>query len=54
MLDFNKYVDRHGEFWVQGIIEQIERVEGICATANVTLEYRWQALCLAMILPTSK
>jgi hypothetical protein len=36
MLDFEKYVTRHGESWVQSVIEQIERADGIRG--------RWNAL----------
>jgi len=44
MPEFDKYVMRHGEFWVQNIIEQIERMEGICHKFPMTLEARWNAL----------
>jgi len=44
MLDFQKYIDRHGEFGVQALIERIERNEGICANIHVSLEERWNAL----------
>jgi len=46
MLDFNKYVDRHGEYGVLAIIEQIERIEGINGRHSESLETRWQALML--------
>ena len=43
MLDFEKYVARHGEFGVQAIIERWERYEGIRSSAGVPLEDRWMA-----------
>lgn len=46
MINFDKYVARHGEFGVQAIIERIERYEGIRASidAPLPLEERWNAL----------
>ncbi len=44
MLDFNKYLMRYGEFGVQAIIEQIERVDGIRRTTVMSLEERWEVL----------
>jgi hypothetical protein len=44
MLDFDKYLMRHGEYWVQTIIEQIERNDGIRALAGMSLEQRWDAV----------
>lgn len=46
MLDFGVYVARYGEFGVQGLIEMIERREGIRANddAPLPLEDRWNAL----------
>lgn len=44
MLDFEKYVARHGEFGVQAIVETIERKEGIRHTEALPLEVRWNAL----------
>lgn len=44
MLDFDKYVARHGEFGVQALIERIERYEGIRASIGISLEERWNAL----------
>jgi len=44
MLDFEKYVTRHGESWVQSVIEQIERADGIRGRIEVSLEDRWNAL----------
>lgn len=43
MLDFQSYINRHGEFGVQAIVERIERYEGIRASA-LSLEDRWNAL----------
>ena len=46
MLDFSTYVARHGEFGVQGLIEMIERREGIRADFDtpLSLEERWNAV----------
>ena len=44
MPDFNGYVARHGESWVQGIIEEIERKEGLRGAAGLSLEERWTSL----------
>jgi hypothetical protein len=44
MLDFEKYVARHGEFGVQAIVETIERNEGIRDAAVLSLEERWNVL----------
>jgi hypothetical protein len=44
MLDFDRYVARHGEFSVQAIIETIERKEGIRHAELLPLEQRWNAL----------
>jgi hypothetical protein len=44
MIDFEKYVARHGEFGVQAIVENIERKEGIRYTDVIPLEQRWNAL----------
>lgn len=44
MPDFETYVARHGEGWVQHLIEQIERIEGIRYRMAVPLEERWSAL----------
>ena len=44
MLDFNKYLMRHGEFWVQALIEHLERYEGIRSNPVIALEDRWNAL----------
>ena len=44
MLDFNRYVARHGEFGAQAIIERLERYEGIRANIMMSLEDRWNAL----------
>jgi len=44
MPDFEKYVARHGEGWVQHLVEQIERIEGIKYRIAIPLEERWSAL----------
>ncbi|MDD3183654.1 MAG: hypothetical protein PHD48_12760 [Alphaproteobacteria bacterium] len=44
MPDFHNFIMRHGEFVAQYIIEQIERIEGICSDNSVSLEQRWAAL----------
>ncbi|MDD3289224.1 MAG: hypothetical protein PHX43_09545 [Alphaproteobacteria bacterium] len=44
MLDFNTYLMRHGEPWIQDILERIERNEGIRHESPVPLEDRWEAL----------
>ena len=44
MLDFNTYMNRHGEYGVQAIIERIERNEGIRASVAISLEDRWNAV----------
>ena len=43
MIDFNKYLERHGEPGVQSLIEMIERREGNRANAEapLLLEERW-------------
>jgi hypothetical protein len=46
MHDYDYYVARHGEPWVQHLIEEIEFCEGICANiqAPLPLEDRWNAI----------
>ncbi|MFY9288598.1 MAG: hypothetical protein WAO98_08880 [Alphaproteobacteria bacterium] len=44
MLDFDKYVARHGEFGVQALIERMERYKGIRNRIGASLEDRWNAL----------
>jgi hypothetical protein len=44
MPDFDQYVMRHGESWVQWVIEGIERGDGVRANADASLEERWVAL----------
>jgi hypothetical protein len=41
MLDYQKYVMRHGESWIQDIVEKIELHQGIRCNAVKTLEERW-------------
>jgi hypothetical protein len=42
--EYDRYVTRHGEFWVQNIVECIERSEGIRPGYGVPLEQRWYAV----------
>lgn len=51
MLDFDTLVMRHGECWVQDIVERIERYEGLRVEEGEALEERWAA---AMGLPGSE
>ena len=44
MPNYEQFMMRHGEYGVQTIIEQIERIEGIRAHAVQSLEDRWAAL----------
>lgn len=44
MLDFDKYVARHGEFSAQALIERLERYEGVRNRFGASLEDRWNAL----------
>jgi hypothetical protein len=44
MLDFNEYMMRHGESWVQDIIERLERAEDVRHNTYLSLEQRWHAL----------
>ncbi len=43
MLDFHKYLMRHGEHWIQHIVEDIERREGLSSKTPASLEDRWAA-----------
>jgi hypothetical protein len=46
MLDFGVYVARYGECGVQGLVEMMERREGIRNSAEIplSLEDRWNAV----------
>jgi hypothetical protein len=46
MPNFETYMNRHGEFGVQALIERLERYEGIHPNLsfNHSLEARWNAL----------
>ena len=44
MLQFEKFVARHGEIAAQAIIENLERFENVRALHTETLEDRWQRL----------
>jgi hypothetical protein len=46
MLQFEKFVARHGEIAAQAIIENLERFENVRGTHAETLETRWQRLML--------
>jgi hypothetical protein len=50
MLDFEKYVARHGECAVQAIIEQAERHQGLRNRIGTPLEERW----IAVMQPNSE
>lgn len=51
MLDFDHFVMRHGECWVQDIVERIERYEGLRVEEGEPLEARW---AIAMGIPVSE
>ncbi|MDR3425435.1 MAG: hypothetical protein P4M13_10265 [Alphaproteobacteria bacterium] len=40
MLEFNKYLMRHGESWIQDMIKRIERNEGVRLRSGKTLKER--------------
>ena len=44
MMDFEDYIDRHGEGAVQELIERIERYEGVQNPISTPLEMRWKTL----------
>jgi hypothetical protein len=44
MPEFENFVARHGEGWVQHIVEMIECNEGIRYRMPIPLEERWAAL----------
>lgn len=44
MPNFDTYIMRHSESWVQEIIEQIERAQGIHPADAKSLEQRWTFL----------
>ena len=44
MPDFDTFLRHHSESLMQYIVEQIERVEGIKARFDASLEERWNAL----------
>ncbi len=47
MPDFDRFLMRHSEGWMQDIIEQIERSTGVRAAAGASLEDRWHAIMQA-------
>jgi hypothetical protein len=44
MPEFEKLLARHGEGWIQEIIERLERYEGMRLRTGTPLEERWAAL----------
>ncbi|MDR3448820.1 MAG: hypothetical protein P4M15_03565 [Alphaproteobacteria bacterium] len=44
MLNFDTYLYRFGEAWVQGLVERMERVESIRPRFHASLEERWNAV----------
>jgi hypothetical protein len=44
MLDFERFIARHGEVAAQAILENIERFEGRRPNRDLPLEERWQRL----------
>ena len=49
MLDYQKYLMRFGEYGVQSLIEQIERVERVRSLEGQSLEERWNTLMQSSI-----
>ena len=48
MLEFEKFVARHGEVAAQAVLENLERYEGVRAPMDRPLEERWeQMMCHA-------
>ena len=46
MLDFGRFIARHGEVAAQAVLENIERFQGVRHNPLLSLEARW-ALCVA-------
>ncbi len=44
MLDFNKYLLRHGECWIWEILKGVERHRGLRIAEDVSIEERWDFL----------
>jgi len=44
MLEFDKFVARHGEVVAQAILENLERHEGIRSNTGAPLQQRWHRL----------
>jgi hypothetical protein len=44
MIDFNRFVARHGEVAAQAILENLERFEGRRSERDIPIEERWQRL----------
>ncbi|MER2519937.1 MAG: hypothetical protein ABTQ34_04515 [Bdellovibrionales bacterium] len=53
MLDFDALVMRHGECWVQDLVERLERYEGLRAEEGVLLEDRWAAVMRLPVVEAS-
>ncbi len=47
MLEFDKFVARHGEVVAQAILENLERHEGVRSASVVPLQQRWHNLMRA-------
>ena len=43
MIHFEAFLAKHGEVVVQAVLENWERFMGICHSAPVSLEDRWQS-----------
>jgi len=43
-IDFGRFVSRHGEHAVLGILENVERREGVRYSEPLDLEVRWNAV----------
>ena len=46
MLQFSKFVARHGEVVAQALLENLERFEGIRPNTAIPVEQRWENLVL--------
>jgi len=44
MIDFNKYLMRHGECWVSEILDSVETQSGVRIVKELSLEERWDFL----------
>lgn len=41
MVDFNTYMNRHGECWVWDLLKGVEKVRGLTLDDGLSLEQRW-------------